>query len=369
MRRWTRHDLSYLVSAGLFLAALAAIGTGLVADWWDLNNFVYHVWAGYALSALALAHVLIVGRRLWAYACWRLGRRRLRRVSAPVAPTIAAWGGSGRWSFSRRGFLQFATGAAAGLVVGRVLTPTTNLPEDGDVGALYHQWSKPGWSGLLGAVTNWSLQPPAFKEYPGAPRVPLPAVADQNPLTTEAALRTRRSHRDFASRPLSLETLSRLMFYSGGINTQQWGLGLRAAPSAGALYPIETYVIAHRVTDLPAGLYHYAVRPHALEQLRAGDLRSNVLHLGLGQEFLAQAGVVIVYTAIFQRLRWRYRERSYRYALLETGHLAQNVYLAATALNLGACAVGAFLDDDLNVLLGVDGRDEAALYLMAVGER
>jgi SagB-type dehydrogenase family enzyme len=86
------------------------------------------------------------------------------------------------------------------------------------------------------------------------------------------------------------------------------------------------------------------------------------------QEFLGEANLVLVLTAIFQRLRWKYQERAYRYALLEAGHLGQNVYLAATSMGMGACAVGAFLDDGLNGLLGVDGKDEAALYLLAVGK-
>ena len=78
--------------------------------------------------------------------------------------------------------------------------------------------------------------------------------------------------------------------------------------------------------------------------------------------------LVLVFTAIFQRLRWKYQERSYRYALLEAGHLGQNVYLAATSMNMGACAVGAFIDDGVNRMLGVDGKSEAAIYLLAVGK-
>jgi len=89
---------------------------------------------------------------------------------------------------------------------------------------------------------------------------------------------------------------------------------------------------------------------------------------GLGQGMLGQAQVCLVLSAVFQRTRWRYRERSYRYVLLEAGHIGQNVYLAATSMGLGACAVGAFLDDELNGLLGLDGSEEAALYILAVGK-
>jgi SagB-type dehydrogenase family enzyme len=89
---------------------------------------------------------------------------------------------------------------------------------------------------------------------------------------------------------------------------------------------------------------------------------------GVGQEMLGQAAVCVVLSAVFQRTRWKYRERAYRYILLEAGHIGQNLYLSATSLGLGACAVGAFHDDKLNDLLGVDGEEEAALYILAVGK-
>jgi SagB-type dehydrogenase family enzyme len=92
-----------------------------------------------------------------------------------------------------------------------------------------------------------------------------------------------------------------------------------------------------------------------------------VAQAGLGQSLLERAGVCFILSAIFQRARWKYRERTYRYALLEAGHIGQNLYLAATSMGLGVCAIGAFLDDDLNELLGLDGEEEAAVYIIAVG--
>jgi SagB-type dehydrogenase family enzyme len=103
--------------------------------------------------------------------------------------------------------------------------------------------------------------------------------------------------------------------------------------------------------------------------VRPGSTFGRNLVTALGQEFLGQAPVVLVLAATFQRLRWRYRERAYRYALLEAGHIGQNVYLAAEAAGLGACAVGAFFDDAVNGLLEVDGVGEAALILLPVGPR
>jgi SagB-type dehydrogenase family enzyme len=125
--------------------------------------------------------------------------------------------------------------------------------------------------------------------------------------------------------------------------------------------------VVHDVTGLEPGLYHYVAREHELERIRSGDLRGAVMAAGLWQEFLGTAGVCFVLSAIFQRTRWRYRERTYRYVLLEAGHVGQNLYLAATGMGLGACAVGAFLDDQINDLLALDGQEEAVLYLISVG--
>ena len=132
------------------------------------------------------------------------------------------------------------------------------------------------------------------------------------------------------------------------------GDGYRTAPSAGALYPIETYVAVSRVQGIDAGLYHVDVRAQALEPVRAGPVAGDLMIAGLGQEFLRQAPAVFVLTGVFQRARWKYRERHYRYLCWE-GHLAENLYLAAEAAGLGACMVGAFLDRMLNDLLRVDG--------------
>lgn len=121
------------------------------------------------------------------------------------------------------------------------------------------------------------------------------------------------------------------------------------------------------MAGLDPGLYHYAVADHTLEQIRTGDLRAELVRAGIGQEMLGTAQVCFILTAVFGRTRWRYRERAYRYILLEAGHIGQNIYLAATGLGLGASAVGAFLDDAVNRLLGVDGEEEATLYLLSVG--
>jgi SagB-type dehydrogenase family enzyme len=95
---------------------------------------------------------------------------------------------------------------------------------------------------------------------------------------------------------------------------------------------------------------------------------SAIVSAGIGQDFLAEAGVCLVISGLFQRARWKYRERTYRYVLIEVGHLGQNLYLMAQALGLGACTIGAFRDEAVNALLGLDGVEEAALYLVTIGQ-
>ncbi|NCF64527.1 MAG: SagB/ThcOx family dehydrogenase [Chloroflexi bacterium] len=382
----SRHDLGYLISALLLVVATVTAATGLVSDLWDLNDFVYHKYAGYILAVLGLAHVALHWGRLRSYTRWRLrGHPRVRRsvtadtrrrVKPPQKartdkeegrPSGASWLG-GRLRLSRRDFIPLALGGGLGLALGRLLRPEPDLPYGGDVGIMYHEWSKPKLLSLLAAVSDWGRQPPQYKEYPSAQRISLPPPGEFLGLSTEEAIQRRRSRRNYSAQAMTLEELSTLLYHTGGITGESWGHKLRSAPSAGALYPIEAYLLIHRVEGLEPGLYHYAVLEHALELLHAGDLRGEIVKHGLMQEFLGQANLVIVFTAIFQRLRWKYQERSYRYALIEAGHLGQNLYLAGTSMGLGACAVGAFLDEDLNALLGVDGQEEAAIYMLAAGK-
>ncbi len=369
-KRRIRHDASFLVSAGLMITAGIAVLSGWISDLWDLNDFFYHRYAGYLMTALAFAHVFLYWRQFTAYARWRLGKRRQprRSVQDDDRPALSGYGKLLRAPLSRRGFVGLFLGGVAGFALGRALDSQPDLAYGSDVGEIYHEWSKPKLLSLLGTVANWRRQPDLYKEYADAEQVSLPPPGDFRGIYTEDAIERRRSIRDYSGEPMSLEELSRLLTYTGGINAERWGHKLRAAPSAGALYPIEVYPIVHRVEGLQEGLYHYGVHDHILSTLRTGDLRGQIVRHGLMQEFLGQANLVFVFTAIFQRLRWKYQERTYRYALLEAGHLGQNVYLAATSMGMGACAVGAFLDDGLNGMLGVDGQREAAIHMLAVGK-
>ncbi|MGC9521918.1 MAG: SagB/ThcOx family dehydrogenase [Anaerolineae bacterium] len=374
MARWLKQDLRYGVSAALLLLALFAAVTGIVANLLDLNDFLLHIYGGYAMSALALVHTVFELPRLLAYARVRMRdgverEERSRQRDARAGEAEAADEDDGLLR-TRRGLLGLLVGGAGGYLLGRVAPDFGEPVEVRDLGLRYHEWSKPGAVSVAEGLLDWGERPASdAKVYPEVPRIELPPADASDGLSALEAIARRRSVRSYAGEPVTLATLSHLLTSADGVTAERGGLRLRAAPSAGALYPIEIYVIVHDVAELAPGLYHYAVHDHVLEVLRQDDLRQESVRLGIMQGFLGEAAFVVVLTAVFQRLRWRYQRRSYRYALLEAGHIGQNVYLAATAMGLGACAVGAFLDDGLNDLLGVDGEGEAALYALSVGTR
>jgi SagB-type dehydrogenase family enzyme len=145
-------------------------------------------------------------------------------------------------------------------------------------------------------------------------------------------------------------------------------LSRRVVPSAGALYPIEMYLVALNIEGLEAGLYHYHPKDQLLESLRAEELRSDIESAVLYPEIVSQASVVFLLAAIFQRTRFKYGERGYRFVLLDSGHIAQNIYLVSTALGLGAVSMGGYVDEDLNRMLDMNGVDESVVYTVVVGQ-
>jgi len=165
---------------------------------------------------------------------------------------------------------------------------------------------------------------------------------------------------------MSLAELAHLFYYSSGITDKRQGL--RAAPSAGATFPIEVYAIVNNVEGIAKGTYHYLIPSHELELLREGDFRNEMSRAALQERMFKQANVIVALSAVFQRTQQHYRERAQRYIFFEAGHIAQNTYLIATSMGLGACAIGAFHDNEFNRLLGLDGRNESVLYIIAVGK-
>jgi SagB-type dehydrogenase family enzyme len=213
-----------------------------------------------------------------------------------------------------------------------------------------------------------SGRPDLYKEYPNKPRISLPPP--QSPaeiLSLDQALRQRRSIRRYATNSLTMEQLSYLIWATTGIQRTEGGFHFRTAPSAGALYPIETYVAVNNVDGISQGLYHYVIRAHALEILKEGDISREVTRATMGQRICTEAPVVFIWTAIFQRAKFRYHDRAYRYIHLDAGHIAQNLALTATAIGLATCQIGAYFDDEVNNVIGVDGTNESVIYMSVAG--
>ena len=211
-------------------------------------------------------------------------------------------------------------------------------------------------------------QVPPFKRYEDPLSVlKLPEPDSTGGMGLWEAVAGRRSVRDFSSKPLSLPHLSQLLWATQGVTARMGSHLFRAAASAGALYPDETYVFANRVQGCASGLWHYQVPDHSLAQLAAGDLGGQLAAACLHQEFCAEAAVVFAWAAVVERAAWKYHDRCYRYLYLDAGHLGGQLQLAACALGLGSVNIGAFFDEEVNQLLGLDGEAETALYLTAVG--
>ena len=236
------------------------------------------------------------------------------------------------------------------------------------VGDEFHSVTKYERGKLPGHRLDWSTKPSVYKKYPGAKKVDLPPPVTQGGTGLWDVLRTRRSVRAYTRDPMSLEELSQILWATQGITASNGDHRLRAAPSAGALYPVETYLLINRVDGLEPGLYHYDVETHQLDILKLGDFSREVRTGALNQQIAERASVVFIWSAIFQRSKWKYLQRAYRYIFLDAAHIAQNLALAVEGLGLGSCQIGALFDDYLNELLGFDITEESVIYMSSVGK-
>lgn len=193
----------------------------------------------------------------------------------------------------------------------------------------------------------------------------LPEPRYDGNVSLEQALLQRRSVRDCTGEPLTLAEVSQLLWAAQGITDAR---GFRTAPSAGALYPLELYVVVGDVRGLTAGVYRYEPEGHQLLRLTDGDERPGLAEAALGQGFVEAAAVDFVVTGVYERTTAKYGDRGVRYVHQEAGHAAQNLCLQATALGLGAVPVGAFYDDEVIRLLNLPGN-ETPLYIIPVGRK
>lgn len=239
------------------------------------------------------------------------------------------------------------------------------MPEG--IGDEFQKSTKHSRERIIGGYLDWANKPETYKKYPSAKTIPLSRQLPTKSLPIADVLKKRRSVRSFSPKPLSFADLSFLLWASTGIQRREQGYDFRTVPSAGALYPIETYLAANNVENLDQALYHYSIEVHALEVLKVGDFAENFVHAALEQRMFLEAPVVLVWTGVFERSKWKYAQRAYRYVYLDAGHIAQNLALSATGIGLGSCQVGAFFDDEINQILGLDGTDESVIYLSVVG--
>ena len=194
--------------------------------------------------------------------------------------------------------------------------------------------------------------------------VGLPTPRLDSACSLEAALQRRRSVRAFSDRPLTLAEAAQLAWAAQGVTSADGGL--RSAPSAGALYPLELYLAARNVDGLAPGIYKYVPDVHRIRHWVQGDHGAGLARAALSQDFVRRAAIVLAFAAVETRSTAKYRERGIRYVHIEVGHAAQNVLLQAVALGLSAVVVGAFDDGQTRRTLQIP-ENEKPLYLLPVG--
>jgi SagB-type dehydrogenase family enzyme len=216
--------------------------------------------------------------------------------------------------------------------------------------------------------------PPVQKPYPGnAPLIDLVPYAEFNvqDISVTKAIRRRKSHRRFTEEYLSREELSFLLWATQGIH-QERGIGSgnrRTVPSAGSRHPFETYLLLNRVEGLDAGLYRYLPREHKLLFIYSDPgLLERIIEGCREQQFVGEAAAVFIWTVIPYRAEWRYSMVAPKMIALDAGHLCQNLYVAIEAIDSGTCAIGAYNQDKMDALLGVDGKEEFVIYAAPVGK-
>jgi SagB-type dehydrogenase family enzyme len=207
--------------------------------------------------------------------------------------------------------------------------------------------------------------------------VQLPAPRLESPYSLEKALATRRSVREFKNEPLSIAALSQLVWAAQGITQKMdapenwsWGTwqgGKRTAPSAGALYPLEVYVLVGNIDGIKPGVYKYKPQTHQLLSIDPQDRRKGLAAAALGQNWIQTAPCVFVVTAVYKRTEVKYGDRATRYVHIEVGHAVENICLQAVALDLGCTMVGAFKDDEVKKVVGM-ADDEEPLAIVPVGK-
>jgi SagB-type dehydrogenase family enzyme len=399
LQRRTVDVLLALLLLGYF-AGTAGLGIFWVANR-ELPVFDLHYLFGYVALTLVIVHVAVNWRVLVAFfrrrapqprhdveRTWRPGLRVAGwTVGLVLYGIVCFWLGQRQGTTRIEISMAESPPAPPGSTVGGTedelpaAAPARHqlVKADGQQRVLadyYHEKTKHSPASLMRDSPGLSAapQPEVFKEYPDANLIDLPEPHEHAGMCVGAAIEAcREPVYGFTPRALSLDELSTLLFMANGVTSTLRYPGrtyyLRAAPSAGALYPTVTYVLARNVEGLPAGLYHYAVREHKLHQLRASEALANQLAALVPQaHFVEQAPVTFVFSSIYYRSSWKYRGRAYRYCCLDAGHLAVQTSLAAAAFGYRCRFIGRFNDQRVNALFELDEPKEGALLIVPVGE-
>ena len=197
----------------------------------------------------------------------------------------------------------------------------------------------------------------------GKEEIKLPSIQTIGRLSVEEAISKRRSVREYKDEALSLKEVSQLLWSAQGV-TANWGA--KTAPSAGALYPVEIYLVAGGVENLKPGIYRYNPERHSLIKIVEGDKRFALFSASLFQTCVKNAPISLVICAQYERTTQKYGKRGRRYVHIEVGHVGQNIYLQAESLGLATAAIGAFVDEAVKKVLNIK---EEPLYIMPVGKK
>jgi SagB-type dehydrogenase family enzyme len=401
-----RHDLNVMVAlllVGYFLVT-AGLGIFWVANQ-ELPVFDLHYLFGYVTLGLVLVHLALNRKSITVFLRRRAPFAALSpdgRSWRPAVRTggwvllLAGFGAACFWLGLRRGasrievWEQAAPAPPARRDVPPEARAANDVPtrpgpaprqmvrSDGDEMTLaeyYHDKTKHTRASVMAKAggLDWATQPRVFKDYPDAPRVTLPRARAERTVSTGDAVDLRRGGLEATGAgPMSLVELSTLLHLANGITAVKEYPGLtyylRAAPSAGALYPTVTYVLVNDVEGLEPGLYHYGVADHELRRLSGGaEPIEQLAGASSSAHRLRSANVVLVFSSIYFRSSWKYGERAYRYCLLDAGHVAINAMLAAASLEYDTEPIGRFDDRMVNDVIGLDDREEGALLLVPVG--
>ncbi|MCS7108539.1 MAG: SagB/ThcOx family dehydrogenase [Sulfolobales archaeon] len=201
----------------------------------------------------------------------------------------------------------------------------------------------------------------------------LPLPKKMTAISTEESILLRKSIREWADVPLTIDHLSMILWAAQGVVEEYYGWLRRSSPSAGATYPLEIYVVVGNESVLlksneylQAGIYKYDYKRHSIKLVEVGDKRTLLWDASLNQDWVRDAPVNIVICAVYERTTSRYGERGIRYVILEAGHVGQNIYLMSTSLGLGTVAIGAFYDDEVAKVISA-AKNEKPIYIFPIG--